>query len=308
MDNSYKLVLLSGHSYREAELTPETEDGFRIGTGASCAMRYRREFFFDEFYLEFTRGASGWQLRCSENIHVTQDGVLKLQSLALAHGMNFSVYSSSDMELFRCSFLLDFERLPRNYARAVDIDGLDRISIGGRGEHIVIRDELVGEDTITLVRDGDALVLADNGTRYGVSFNGALIDGPVRVQEYDFFSLAGYSFCLRGGKLLTDDLPTCTVNLPYTDYPESANTYDYPQFNRSVRFQRQVPEEVVEILPPLQQEGAQKAQLPLFPDSGAVHVGGTDHPAGRHRRRRNLRHLQRVQHGDQYCGQHCHLL
>lgn len=250
MDHSYKLVLLSAHSYREAELTPETEDGFRIGTGASCAMRYRREFFFDEFYLEFTRGASGWQLRCSENIHVTQDGVLKLQSLALSHGMSFSVYSSSDMELFRCSFLLDFERLPRNYARAVDISGLDRISIGGRGEHIQIHDELVGEDTITLVRDGDVLILADNGTRYGVSFNGALIDRPTQVREHDFFSLAGYSFCLRGGKLLTDDLPACTVKLPYTDCPESANTYVYPQFNRSVRLQRQVPEEEVEILPP----------------------------------------------------------
>lgn len=249
MDNSYKLVLQMRHSYREAELTPETENGYRIGTSATCGMRYRKELFFEDFYLEFTRDRGSWQLHCSENIHVTQDGVLKLQSLKLEHGIHFSVYSSSDMELFRCSFLLDFERLPRHYTRAVDFSGVDHISIGGQGQHILLDDELVGQDTITLVRQADGLRLSDNGTRYGVSFNGALIDGPVTVREFDFFSIAGYSFCLRGNTLLTDDLPTCTIRLPYTDLAESCNTFVYPQFNRSVRFQRQVPEEEIEILP-----------------------------------------------------------
>lgn len=249
MENSYKLVLQMRHSYREAELTPATENGFRIGTSVTCDMRYRKELFFEDFYLEFTRERGSWQLHASENIHVTQDGVLKLQSLKLEHGMHFSVYSSSDMELFRCSFLLDFERLPRRYTRAVDFSGVDHISIGGQGQHILLDDELVGQDTITLVRQADGLRLSDNKTRYGVSFNGALIDGPVTVREFDFFSLAGYSFCLRGNTLLTDDLPTCTIRLPYTDLPESCNTFVYPQFNRSVRFQRQVPEEEIEILP-----------------------------------------------------------
>ena len=39
MENSYKLVLQMRHSYREAELTPATENGFRIGTSVTCDMR-----------------------------------------------------------------------------------------------------------------------------------------------------------------------------------------------------------------------------------------------------------------------------
>lgn len=260
--SSYKLILLGRNSWREAEFTPETEDGFRIGTDRSCAMRYHRDYFFDDFYLEFRRtGAGGWRLQCSEGVHVTQDGVLKLQSLELVHGLSFQIFDRSDMELFKCSFLLDFERAERAYRREITLDGVDRLTIGGQAEHIVLTDELVGRDTLTLVREEGGWRLSDEGTHYGVAYNGSLITAPVHVGELDFFSLVGYAFFLKDGRLYTDPAPGMDIRLPWRDLPETNNQFRYPGFNRSTRLQYQVPEEEIEVLPPAAKKDDRRKSL-----------------------------------------------
>lgn len=249
-NTSYKLILLSSNSCRELELTPETEDKFRIGTEPNCMVRYLREYFFEDFYLELTRSGSGWRLRCSKTVYVTRDGVLRLQTLELEHGLSFQVLDSGEMEIFHCSFLLDFEQVERSYCREIDLTGIETLTIGGQAEHILLRDELVGEDTISLTRKGEGWLLSDNQTRYGVACNGTLITGPVQLQEYDFFSLVGYSFFLKGGKLYTDPAPDCEIRLPWRDLEESRSQLRYPNFSRTTRMQYQLPKEDIQVLPP----------------------------------------------------------
>lgn len=249
-DTSYKLILLTKNSCREVELTPETEDQFCIGTDPSCTIRYRRDYFFVDFSLELTRTGGSWRLQCSESVYATKDGVLSLQSLDLEHGLSFQILDREGGEVFRCSFLMDFEQVKRSFCREIDLDGIETLTIGGQGEHIVLQDELVGKDTISLVHKGGGWLLSDNRTRYGVACNGALIAGSVLLQEYDFFSLVGYCFFLKGGKLYTDPAPGCEIRVPWRDLQESHSQFRYPDFNRTTRLQYRMPKENIQVLPP----------------------------------------------------------
>ncbi len=251
-ENAYKLTMLFRGTYREVELSAETPDEFQVGVGQGCHIRFRKELFFDDFYLEFRRVKTGWQLRCSPNIYLTQDGVLKQQSIQLVHGLHFRILSQAETEMFQCNFLLDFEQENHAYDRRIDLSGIDQVLIGGSEEcHILLRDDLVGNDVMELLRENGQWTVADKRSRYGVEVNGTLIKrGKVALNDYDFFSMVGHSFFLKEDALYTAIDQGSTVTLPYTDRADSGSCMVYPAFNRSTRIQYQMPDKEIEIQPP----------------------------------------------------------
>lgn len=251
VENAYKLTMLFHGTYREVELTRETPDGLRVGVGQDCGVRFRRELFFEEFYLEFRRSGNGWQLQCSPNIHVTQDGVLKQQSIQLVHGLHFQVLSQAETEMFRCNFLLDFEQEGHVYDRQINLNGVERVLIGGSAEcQVLLRDSLIGGDAMELARKDGHWVLTDKQSRYGVEVNGTLVKGKTDLNDYDFFSMVGHSFFLKEDVLYTAADRESTVSLPYTDRAQGNTRLVYPEFNRSTRIQYQMPNTQIEVQQP----------------------------------------------------------
>ena len=104
-----------------------------------------------------------WYMGCSENLYITSDNILKLASREMGHGDEVLVkYQSSGQEVFRISFMIDFESEGKQYSRAIDIGSRSTVRIGGAMQNdITIKDELMGEDRMVLSRSGDRYVIRD---------------------------------------------------------------------------------------------------------------------------------------------------
>lgn len=243
----YRLNLSFPGLYREVELLEGTAAPTVIGTTRNCNIRLAREIFFRDFELTMSAGTDGrWDLLCSENCYISQNGVLKLHRLTLAHGDSFVIcYQNGDAELCRGEFLRDFETVGGSYYRYISLAQLGGIAIGATpGCQLILHDPAVGNGCVELTRSGDAWLLQDRGTRYGVSLNGNRVTGNSLLHEYDFFSVSGHSFYLRRDRLYfcADPLMECTA-LSVFEHRDSATRMEYPHLNRSTRIYYQLPQD-----------------------------------------------------------------
>lgn len=248
----YRLSLSFPGLYREIELHENTAPTV-IGTTRSCNVRLARESFFRDFELTLSCGEGGeWDLLCSGNCYISQNGVLKLHRLTLHHGDSFVIcYQNGDAELCRGEFLRDFETVGAAYYRYISLEQLQGIAIGAApGCQLLLRDPAVG-GFVELTRSGDAWLLQDRGTRYGVSVNGNRVTGAVKLYEYDFFSVSGHSFYLRRDRLYfcSDPMMECP-SLSVYEHRDSATRMVYPHLNRSTRIYYQLPNETLKIQNP----------------------------------------------------------
>lgn len=248
----YKAVIQNNKLYHEVELEADTEK-IRIGTEKNCAVRFDRGMFFEEFNFLLVNQGESWMMVCGENNYISEDSILKLTSKELSHGDRLYLKDKkSNIEIITISFMLDFEYETKDYDRVIDIDGVSTITIGGiSGSHIKLEDPLIGSDQITITNRGGRLMLNDNNTQYGIYVNGRRIQDEAEIHNYDFFSIIGYSFYFKYGKLYTQRNACMIVeNLHSEIHPESDGRFHYPVFNRNTRIRVPVPNEEITILDP----------------------------------------------------------
>lgn len=263
MDKRYKIIIFSKRIYKEVELPVESKK-ITLGTFKHNDIRLAKEKFFEDFEIRFTNNNGDWVIRCDENIYISSDGVMKLVSRELSHGDDFILkYQRSNQEIFRVSFVMDFDFEKKDYAKEIDISYSHQVTIGGNENcDIILRDELIGADYITLVREQDKLFITDNGTRYGLYVNGLKVRQNSEVKDYDFFSILGFSFYYKEGKLYTSSMSSMDIpSLLYGEKGDAKSHFEYPKFNRNTRIISLIPDEKISILDPPQQPNKPKRNV-----------------------------------------------
>lgn len=248
----YKAIVSNKNIYRELELLPETRV-LTVGTAKNANVRLRKDSFFGDVEFSFENIGEGWQLRCGENNYVSTDGIVKLTGKELSHGDDLVIkYRDSNQEIFAISYVIDFDYDTKDYERVIEIADRETLTIGGSSDcDIVLDDPLVAQDIVVLQKAQGQWRIEDKQTKYGVYVNGIKIRGQAVVSDFDFFSIVGYSFYQKYGKLYTTQKNTLQVgDLSEDIVSESDGKFEYPKFNRSTRLRYSIKKEEIPILDP----------------------------------------------------------
>lgn len=250
MENRYKLIISSKNIYREIEISPDMNE-FRIGTSFECEVRLRRELFFAPIELSLRKTGNEWNLICSDNLFFTLGDVRKLLTKKLIHGDELQVkYQESDNDIFTLSFIIDFDYEEKDYDLEIDISAKSQIRIGGSNDcSISFSDPFLGADSLTLFRaDNGTMAVQDNNSKYGVFVNGSKITARTAIHNLDFFSIVGFSFFYKDGKLYTSSKDNMVISGLNSRKVENHSThFKYPKFTRNTRVQYVIPENDIEI-------------------------------------------------------------
>ena len=259
MESRYKLIISSKNLYKEIELSPiDTE--IKIGTSQECDVRLRKELFFLPIELVLQKNNDEWHILCSDNLYLTIGDVRKLLTKKLKHGDELYVkYQDSDHDVFSLSFMFDFDYAKKDYDLEIDIEGYKQVKIGGSQDAtIFLSDIYLGNDTIVLENENGVWTIFDNGSKYGIFVNGIKINKSALLHEQDFFSIVGFSFYHKKGKIYTSSENKMKINGLDSRLVVLQSTHlKYPRFNMNSRVQYVISEEQLEI-----QQAAQKPSKP----------------------------------------------
>lgn len=272
MEYGYVLKISNKNLYREIQLSAE-DKYIKIGLDTDCDVRFYKEQFFENFSLTFIKKNNKWQLMCSDNVFADVGDVRKLVTKELFHGDRFSVkYQSSDALLFEIEFLYDFDNEKKDYSRVVDISGRSNIVFSGNpSADIILESKYSSKDYIELVKCNDGFKLLIKASEYGVYVNGSKSANGAVIKNYDFFSVADYSFYIKNMQLYTS-VNTRINGLAFVDVLQKNG---YPKFNRNTRVMTVINDEKIEVLDPPAKPKKQKNNIitKLLPSLGMIAVG-----------------------------------
>lgn len=272
MEYGYVLKISNKNLYREIQLSAE-DKYIKIGLDTDCDVRFYKEQFFENFSLTFIKKNNKWQLMCSDNVFADVGDVRKLVTKELFHGDRFSVkYQSSDALLFEIEFLYDFDNEKKDYSRVVDISGRSNIVFSGNpSADIILESKYSSKDYIELVKCNDGFKLLIKASEYGVYVNGSKSANSAVIKNYDFFSVADYSFYIKNMQFYTS-VNTRINGLAFVDVLQKNG---YPKFNRNTRVMTVINDEKIEVLDPPAKPKKQKNNIitKLLPSLGMIAVG-----------------------------------
>lgn len=272
MEYGYVLKISNKNFYREIQLSAE-DKYIKIGLDTDCDVRFYKEQFFENFSLTFIKKNNKWQLMCSDNVFADVGDIRKLVTKELFHGDRFYVkYQSSDALLFEIEFLYDFDNEKKDYSRVVDISGRSNIVFSGNpSADIILESKYSSKDYIELVKCNDGFKLLIKASEYGVYVNGSKSANGAIIKNYDFFSVADYSFYIKDMQLYTS-VNTRINGLAFVDVLQKNG---YPKFNRNTRVMTVINDEKIEVLDPPAKPKKQKNNLitKLLPSLGMIAIG-----------------------------------
>ncbi|MBO5238617.1 MAG: type VII secretion protein EssC [Lachnospiraceae bacterium] len=277
MGQRYKVILSNKAFYREVSL-PIDEPFVCVGTTRNCSVRLGKGLFFDDIELRFDNRNGQWSVACSDNLYILSDGIIKLSVKELTYGDGIKVkYVDSSQDALKIDFLMDFDYEMKDYNCMIDVTGVDQIRIGGSAScEIYLEDELVGKEIVRLFYQQGQYYISDNDSKYGVYVNGIKIQGTVPIKNYDFFSIAGFSFYYKQRKLYTAKSSKIKIQgLQFMEAEPPKSKMQYPKFNRNTRIQYEIPEEEIEVLAPEAEQKMQKKSILLSLIPSLVMLGMT---------------------------------
>ena len=249
LEKRYKFTLFNNNIYKEIELPPDLQR-VRIGTEVGCDVRLHR--YFDDFEMVLEQQDGNWSITASDGIYFSFNKNKKV-SLNLTHGNVFFVkYEQYAVDLFVCRFLLDFDYEQKDYKLAVNISKSNHVVISANPKsNIVISSPYILNDTVTLKRNDGKFIITSEQSQYGVLHNGKPLVGEAILCDYDFLSIADFSFYFKNGILFTTSLGNVKINgLESTTLANDSLTLNYPLFNRSSRLKIKLNEEEIKLLSP----------------------------------------------------------
>lgn len=244
----YKAILSNNRLYKEIELLPNVEP-LSVGTPKECDVRLNKDLFFYDFRIDFICNDSSWTINCSDNVYVTNDGMMKYTSIELHHGDKVVIkYADSKQEILSLSFTFDFEAERKDYRKEIDISTINSIGISNRNTEIVIADELLGNGIIRINKNRDIYEIVDENTKFGVYVNGIRIDKKTVLKNMDFIDIGSYSFYFKEGTLFTStEKEVLTKGLRIVKNIDSKSRMVFPEYYRNTRKRIAVNEDAVEI-------------------------------------------------------------
>lgn len=267
MDEQYKLILYNNTFYKEVELLPVSNQ-VRIGTSIDCDVRLKKDFFHVDFYIELSKHDGAWHMVCSPDIYIDSGDIRKLIGLSLKHGDEAAIrHLSTDSEIFKISFTIDFDNGEREYNCSIDLSAKNQLSIGSaRNCDIYIRSSFVRDDRLELRYINTTLKLYIIKTTYGLYYNGIKLSPHVKelqINSYDFFSLASFYFYFKDSKLYMD----MSDSISFSNLNPAVKTYNnachYPLFNRNTRIKLVIPNTPIPVLAPPEKPEKPKNNLLL---------------------------------------------
>lgn len=247
--NRYRVTLSSNTVYKEIELASDMQQ-VKVGTGVDCDIRLRKELFFGQIELVFSKNGDDWAVSCSDNMYLTVGDIRKLMTKKLVHGDVLEIkYQESDNLVFTMEFLIDFDDGKKKYERAIDVSGVNSLNIGtAQSCNIAIGGQYVKNDMLVLNRKADGFVVNIQNATYGMYINGKKAKSGDVVKNSDFFSVSDYFFYYKSDVIRTEIRDDMRINsLTYQDNP--ANPV-YPMFKRNTRVKVALNDEKIEILDP----------------------------------------------------------
>lgn len=247
--NRYKVTLSSNTVYKEIELASDMQQ-VKVGTGVDCDIRLRKELFFGQIELVFSKNGDDWAVSCSDNMYLTVGDIRKLMTKKLVHGDVLEIkYQESDNLVFTMEFLIDFDDGKKKYERAIDVSGVNSLTIGtAQSCNIAIGGQYVKNDMLVLNRKADGFVVNIQNTTYGVYINGKKAKSGDVVKNSDFFSISDYFFYYKSDVIRTEIRDDMRIN-SLTSQDNPANPV-YPMFKRNTRVKVALNDEKIEILDP----------------------------------------------------------
>ncbi len=261
----YSLELYFAGVYREIDLGEDSPAELMVGTTKNCHYRLPVEMFFSDFEFKLERNEYGeWKIFSSDENYLDNGSTVKLRSLDLTHGSRFAVhYQNGGAQICNGEFIRNFNDGLNDFSRYIELSSVDRLEIGGNGScQILIHDEAVGMDSITVQKKGGNWYVTDHNTKYGVSVNGYRINGSSVLYEYDFISIAGHGFFMRGDRMyLCNDPQVQAVGVRLLEHTDSKSQMNYPHLNRSTRIYYQIPSEEIEYIDPPEKQKPRRQSL-----------------------------------------------
>lgn len=159
--------------------------------------------------------------------------------------------------------MIDFDYARKDYDIEIDVTGKNQVKIGSSQDaSIQLSDTYLGKDTLVLDCTGGKCAIYDNGSKYGVFVNGVKVGKSSQLHDYDFFSIVGFSFYYKAGKIYTSSASEMKIN-GLTSRPVEVHSthFKYPKFNRNTRVQYVIPEDNLEIQQAVQKPSKPKKNL-----------------------------------------------
>lgn len=245
----YKIIIASNNLYKEIEI-PISCKQLQIGTTTDCDVRLKKELFFSSIDITFKKNNDNWNVTCSDNLYFTVGDVRKLLTKKLKHGDELFVkYQDSDNDVFSFSFVIDFDYETKDYDLEIDINNMSSIKIGGTTDSdLKCSDAFLGSDFMILQNNNGQLQVIDNNSKYGVFVNGVKINKSKQINSCDFFSIVGFSFYYKSGKIYTNSNKKIKINnLQYRKTQRHSTHFKYPKFNRNSRIKYLISEDELEV-------------------------------------------------------------
>lgn len=252
MNKEYKLIVSGKNIYHEIILN-EKADQIYIGNNEKSDIYIDSD---DEFSLFlFFNEEKEWELNCENNVYISESGVIKQVKRVLSHGDDFALkFFSINEEILRLRYVINFSDKKQDYRKCIFLNETDKksIKIGGNNSFDVwIDDELMYDSEFVIIRNGMSFYIDKIRCRYGLYVNGNLQKNRIKINDFDFISVLGYSFYFKEGELRTTDSGAVVVNsLPCkVDVMTSGNCI-YPRFYRNTRVVEKANDEKIKILSP----------------------------------------------------------
>lgn len=250
MDKRYRIIVSGKKIYKEIEVSPDSKQ-IRFGTENNCAVRVRKDLFFEPIELTFSKDIQNqWKVMCSDNLYICVDDVRKLLTVPIQHGTELLFkYQKSSSNALYIQFLIDFDYEDKTYDRKYDVTSLSSFWIGSTPDcTLILSGAFTSQDKVFLEKKGDGLALTIQFTTFGVYHNGNLVEHTALIKNGDFFSVGNYSFYYKNQHLFTQKTDEIRGN--GVGYVDSTKRNRYPKFNRNSRVKTVLDDTGIEILDP----------------------------------------------------------
>lgn len=253
VNTKYKILIHGKNVYREYIIDAAEKKNVRITTLTDGEVRFDKNNFFSDFDIRFSFENDIWTMVTDDNIYCVTDGIIRTNTKKLGHGDSVVLrYSDSGAELFHIDVLFDFDCIKRRFDKVISLNSYRELRIGGHRDcDIIINDNIIHDDYITVRNEGGRVAVYDNNTRYGIYVDGVKAPSGVILENYSFFSLAGYMFFVKNNLLYMDLTSNISVRGVEINSIDAMKTpLAYPKFNRSTRNNYIIPKIKLEVLSP----------------------------------------------------------
>ena len=254
----YKLIIYGSNMYKEVILDENLANGLTIGTENNCQIGFRRERFLTDFTIRIDRqDGDRFIISCNDSVYLKSDSGMKEYLRYLSVGEHISIcYDYTDTEFLYIDFLVQFDTVGRDYDRYIDCRNCNEFTIGGNVSDIIRIDSanLINQN-VRVRKALNGYEIESSNIKYGVEINGFASREQIGfVRDGEFFSIAGFSFCIKDGLLYTSKKTEIITNLNSDIIVYQKNHFEYPEFKKNVRQRYKLPDDEIEILDPKEKE------------------------------------------------------